>query len=174
MGRITLNSVLKSGVSQGEVLALDIAEHCGYYSGFDNYGVKWFPRNDKAPKYMGADYDQLIAFADWLEEMIVSHNIKVLAVEDLKFSKYALATIVLAKMHGVMLLVAAEMGVPVRYFNVPNIKKHTTGSGNANKEKMLEVAARRYHIDFEGKDDACDAACVWFYFMHLYKNNIKR
>ncbi len=172
---ITINDILQNeGLRKEEVLALDIAEHTGYYINIDKYGVKWFPNTDKAPKYMGSDYNQYIAFADWLEEMIVKNNIKVLAVEELNFSRYALSTIKLSQLHGIMQLVAAEMGVPIRYFNVKSIKKHTTGNGNANKQNMLDAAARRYHLDFEGKDDACDAACVWFYFMHLYKNNLKK
>ena len=170
----TLNDVLQEGLRKNEVLALDIAEHCGYYSSVDNYGVAHFPSNDKAPKYLGADYSQYIAFADWLEKMIIEKGIKVLAVEDLKFSKFALATIKLAQLHGIMLLVAAEMDIPVRYFNVPSIKKHTTGDGRADKAKMLKYAAERYHLDFEGKHDACDASCVWFYFVHLYNNDLKR
>jgi Holliday junction resolvasome RuvABC endonuclease subunit len=167
-----LNDVLQEGVRKNQVLALDIAEHCGYYSSVDNYGVAWFPNREKAPKYMGGDYDQYIAFADWLEKMIIDNNIRILAVEDLNFSRNALATIKLAQFHGVMLLVAAEMGVPVRYFNVKSIKKHTTGDGKADKKKMLEWAIKRYHLDFEGRDDACDAACVWFYFYHLYTNQL--
>lgn len=170
----TISDVIRAGLRKNEVLALDIAEHCGYYSSFDNYGVAHFPTNEKAPKYRGADYNQYIAFADWLESMIVANGIKMLAVEDLKFSRYALATIKLAQLHGIMLLVAAEMDVPVRYFNVTSIKKHTTGNGKADKKEMLEVAAKRYHIDFEGKHDACDASCVWFYFLHLYGNDLKK
>ena len=45
----TLNDVLQAGLRKNEVLALDIAEHCGYYSSVDNYGVAHFPANDKAP-----------------------------------------------------------------------------------------------------------------------------
>ncbi len=170
----TVNDALLEGVRKNQVLALDIAKHCGYYSSVDNYGVAWFPNNDEAPKYMGSDYSQYIAFADWLEKMIVDHDIRILAVEELNFSKNALATIKLAHLHGVMLLVASEMGIPVRYFNVKSIKKHTTGDGNADKKKMLEWAKKRYHLDFENRDDACDAACVWFYFLHLYINNLKK
>ena len=168
----TINDVLNAGVRKNEVLALDIAEHCGYYSSMDNYGVAWFPSTDKAPKYMGGSYNQYIAFADWLERMIIDNNVKILAVEDLNFTKNALASIKLAQFHGIMLLVAAEMDVPVRYFNVKSIKKHTTGNGNASKKDMLEWAVKRYHLDFEGRHDACDAACVWFYFLHLYINQL--
>lgn len=170
----TIPDIIKEGLRKDEILALDIAEHCGYYINIDNYGVAYFPTNDKAPKKFGPDYNQYIAFADWLEDMILKHHIKVLAVEELNFSRYALSTIKLAQLHGVMLLVAAEMGIPVRYFNVKSIKKHTTGNGNADKNLMLKYAAERYHLDFEGKHDACDAACVWFYFVHLYKNDLKR
>ncbi len=170
--RKTLNDVLREGLRKNEVLALDIAEHCGYYQSIDNYGVAYFPTAEKAPKKFGTEYNQFIAFADWLEQMILDYNIKVLAVEELNFSRYALSTIKLGQFHGIMQLVAAEMDIPVRYFNVKSIKKHTTGDGNADKQKMLRYAAERYHLDFEGKHDACDASCVWFYFIHMYLKDL--
>jgi Holliday junction resolvasome RuvABC endonuclease subunit len=170
----TLNDVFQEGCRKNQVLALDIAKHCGYYSSVDNYGVEFFPNTDEAPKYMGSDYNQYVAFADWLEGMINKTGAKILAVEELNFTKNALATIKLAHLHGVMLLVAAEMDIPVRYFNVKSIKKHTTGNGNADKKMMLEWAKKRYHLDFENRDDACDAACVWFYFLHCYINNLSK
>ena len=72
----TVNDVLQDGLHKNEVLALDIAEHCGFYSGLDNYGVQHFPKNGAQPKYMGSDYDQYRAFGRWLRDTITEKGIK--------------------------------------------------------------------------------------------------
>ena len=170
----TINDVLQDGLYKNEVLALDIAEHCGFYSGLDNYGVQHFPKNGAQPKYMGSDYDQYRAFGRWLRNTITEKGIKVVAAEDVNVGTHFRGSVKLAQFQGILLYICAELDIPVRLFNVSSIKKHTTGDGNADKAKMLKYAATRYHLDFEGKHDACDAACVWFYFMHLYHEQIKR
>ena len=102
-------------------------------------------------------------------DYIVEHDIKVVAVEDVTFSKYSLATRKLCELRGVLLELCESLDIPVITFNVKDIKKFATGNGNADKNAMINAALTRWGVDCGDDDNAADAIHIFFYFCHRYK-----
>ena len=157
-----------SKLSKREVLSLDIAEHTGYYS-THGYGTWHFPPSDRAPKKLGSEYEQHRQFYLTIKNFILEHRIKVVAAEDVNVSKNFMAIRKLSEFRGVLYALCAELNVPIVFFNVTQLKRWATGSGNADKKKMMEYAVKRWHIDPEGDDNVGDACHIFFYFIHRYQ-----
>lgn len=158
-----------SQLKRHNVLSLDVAEHTGYYHTSDDYGVAYFPPTGKAPKKFGEEYNQHLAFAEWLRAFIKCNDIKMVAAEDVNVGKHFVALRKLSELRGILFLVCAELDIPVVVFNVSDIKKWATGNGNASKEMMIEYAQKRWHIDCEKNDNVADAVHIYFYLIHRYK-----
>lgn len=60
-----------------------------------------------------------------------------------------------AKMQGVIELWAQERGIQYRGYSPTEIKKHATGKGNANKDRMIETARNKFGTVID--DNAADA-----------------
>ena len=108
-------------------------------------------------------YDSLVqVFEETKPEMV--------AVEKLFFSKNITTGIVVAEARGIVLLVAAERGLPVYEYSPNEIKKCLTGYGSANKTQVEEMV--RVHLGLEKKpkpDDAADALAVAITCSFLYR-----
>lgn len=156
------------GIGKRNVLALDVAEHTGYYS-MGEYGTWHFPNTDKAPKKLGEDYQQHKCFRETIKQFIQTHDIKVVAAEDVNVGSKFMAVRKLSEFRGVLYELCASLNIPLVFFNVTAIKRWATGSGNADKKKMMEYAIKRWHIDPEGDDNVGDATHIYFYFIHRYK-----
>lgn len=165
--RQTLTEEYLSGITKKNVLALDMAEHCGYYSHY-GYGTWYFPNTDKAPKKLGGNYQQHKCFRETVMQFIKEHGIKVVAAEDVNVGSKFMAVRKLSEFRGVLYEVCATLNIPLVFFNVSNIKKWATGNGNADKKMMMEYAIKRWHIDPEGDDNVGDATHIYFYFIHRY------
>ena len=155
-------------LTRGDVMAFDVASHCGYYT-LGDYGTKYFPSNDAAPKKLGPDYGQHKAFRNWLIDILTSHNIKVVAAEDVQVGKNFTALRKLSELRGILLEVCQTLDIPIVLFGVTDIKKHGTGNGNASKEMMIQFAEKRYHIEVGNDDNLADAIHIYMYFIHRYK-----
>lgn len=156
-----------SQLKRGDVMAFDIASHCGYYT-LGDYGTQFFPRTDKAPKKLGEDYAQHKAFRAWLMDKLVSNKIKAVAAEDVIYAGHFVDFRKLCEFRGIFFEVCQSLDIPVVTFKPADIKKHGTGNGNANKELMIRFAEKRYHIDVEGDDNLADAVHIYMYFLHRY------
>lgn len=150
------------------VLALDCAEHTGYYS-THGYGTWYFPSDAKAPKKLGEDYQQHKCFRETIMKFVQENNIKVIASEDVNVGKHFNALKKLSQFQGVLFELCATLDIPLIVFNVSEIKRWATGDGNASKQKMMEYAIKRWHIDPEGDDNVGDATHIFFHFIHRYK-----
>lgn len=154
-------------LSRREVMAFDVASHCGYYTPGD-YGTKYFPNNDRAPKKLGAYYAQHKNFREWLIEILTSHKIRAVAAEDVIQGDF-ISTRKLAEFRGIMFEVCETLDIPVVTFKPSDIKKHGTGKGNADKKMMIKFAEERYHIEVNNDDNLADAIHIYMYFIHRYK-----
>lgn len=167
MQKITEDFVLS--LSRGEIMAFDVASHCGYYT-LGDYGTQYFPNNDKAPKRLGPDYAQHKSFRNWLiKKLTVDHKIKVVAAEDVIYAGHFLDFRKLSEFRGILFEVCQTFDIPVVTFKPTDVKKHGTGKGTANKEEMILWAERRYKIEVEGDDNLADAIHIYMYFIHRYK-----
>lgn len=163
----TITEDFIASITKGNVCAFDVASHTGYYC-LGDYGVKYFPNNDKAPKKLGPDYAQHKCFRQWIWSVLVTNDIKVVAVEDVIFGHFTDFR-KLCEFRGILFEVCESLDIPIVAFKPSDIKKHGTGNGNADKAKMIAEAERRYHIDCENSDDLADAIHIFMYFCHRYK-----
>lgn len=153
-------------ISRKDILSLDIATTTGYYNIYE-HGVVKFPATDKAPKYLGKDYAQHKAFRKWLLDMITKHHVKAIAAEDVIYGHFVDFR-KLCEFRGIALEVCETLNIPIILFKPSDVKKFATGSGNANKQQMIEACAKRWHIDAVDDNEA-DAAHIFFYFCNRYK-----
>ena len=151
-----------------DVLALDVAEHTGYYHTSDDYGEVYFPATGRQRKKDGENYHQHLAFATWLKDFLIDRKIKFVAVEDVNVGSHFMALRKLSELRGILFLICAELDIPIVVFNVSNIKKWATGNGNASKDMMIEYAQKRWHIDCENNDNIADAVHIYFHLIARY------
>lgn len=158
-----------SQLKRGDVMAFDVASHCGYYT-LGDYGTKYFPPTDKAPKKLGPDYAQHKAFRNWLIEKLSSNKIKAVAAEDVIYVPgHFMDFRKLCEFRGILFEVCQTLDIPIVTFAPKDIKKHGTGNGNANKEMMMLFAEKRYKIEVGKDDNLADAIHIYMYFIHRYK-----
>lgn len=162
----TITEEYLTSLTRKNVLALDVATHCGYYSVY-GYGTQVFPNNDKAPKKLGPDYGQHKSFRQWLINKITNENVRLIAAEDVIYGHF-IDFRKLCMLRGILFEVSETMDIPLITFKPSDIKKWTTGNGNADKKKVMEAVCRRFKIDVEGDDNAGDAAAIFFYVCRRY------
>lgn len=151
-------------ITRDNILSLDIAEHCGFYSTHE-YGVWNFTqkKSKNAPQQHQLFYDTLV-------EIIRKYNIKLIIAEDVCVSTHFIASRKLSEFRGILCLVCAQLGLPQPTFiNVSTVKKWATGDGKADKKKMMEYCKKRWGIDVNGKDDLADAIHIYKYYVRIYK-----
>lgn len=105
--------------------------------------------------------ERLLAIHALVDELIASHRPAVLAVERLFFSKNVQTAFGVGQARGVVLLAAAQHGVPVREATPSEVKSAIAGYGAADKEQVQRMVqmvlgmAERPH-----PDDAADALAI--------------
>ncbi len=149
------------------VIGVDPAAHFGFYNPKE-YGVQFFPNTEKAPKKYGADYGKWKNLREWFMDYLVRHKIKAVATEDVIFGHFVDFRS-LCMIRGIIFEVCETLNIPIVAFKPSDIKRHGTGNGNANKQKMIEYAEKRYHIETDNMDDLADAIHIYMYFVHRYK-----
>lgn len=164
MQKLTEEYVKQLG--RGDIMAFDVATHCGYYT-LGDYGTAYFPNTEKAPKKLGTGYAQHKAFRAWLVEILTNHRIKAVAAEDVIYGHF-IDFRKLCEFRGILFEVCETMNIPIVTFKPSDIKKHGTGNGNASKEMMMDFAERRYKIEVNGDDNLADAIHIYMYFIHRY------
>lgn len=156
-----------SQLKRSDIMAFDVASHCGYYT-LGDYGTKYFPPTEKAPKKLGPDYAQHKAFRQWLIEILTANKIKAVAAEDVIYAGHFMDFRKLSEFRGILFEVCQTLDIPIITFKPSDIKKHGTGNGNADKKLMIRFAERRYHIEVGNDDNLADAIHIYMYFIHRY------
>lgn len=155
-----------SSLSRRDILGLDVATLCGYYSIYESGSIK-FPNTDKAPKKLGADYGQHKNFREWLIGLIDRYKFKAFAIEDVIFA-HVMDFRKLCEFRGIVYEVAETYNIPIVAFKPSDVKKWATANGNASKAQMIEYCKKRWHID-PIDDNEADAIHIYMYFVHRYK-----
>lgn len=106
--------------------------------------------------------DRLLHIHEALSELIETHRPDILGVERLFFSKNVQTAFGVGQARGVVLLAAAQHGVPVREATPNEIKVGVTGFGGAEKAQVGKMVAVILGLDeVPTPDDAADAlACA--------------
>ncbi len=105
--------------------------------------------------------DRLVTIYDAVTRLIAEHDPDEVAVEQLFFARNVTTAIAVGQARGVVLLAAAQQGVPVAEYSPSEIKNAIVGYGKADKRQMQEMV--RIMLGLESvpqPDDAADALAV--------------
>lgn len=96
-----------------------------------------------------------------MAQIIERYDPAVLAIEKLYFQSNKTTAIEVAEARGVILLAAAERGIPVFEYTPMQVKCAVTGYGQAQKPQVMEMTRRLLRLkDVPKPDDTADALAV--------------
>lgn len=105
--------------------------------------------------------DRLLAVHRLVTDLIALHSPDIVAVERLFFSRNAQTAFGVGQARGVVLLAAAEAGLPVREATPSEVKTAIAGYGAADKEQVARMVAVVLALAAPpSPDDAADALAV--------------
>lgn len=150
-------------ISREEVLALDIATHCGYYSAHES-GTWNFTESKRRN-----DNKQHKDFRDTLLNFITEHGIRQVVAEDVNVNNHFTDMRKLSEFRGILFEVCDELDLPeVEFVNVSTLKKWATGNGRADKAEMMRFCEMRYHYT-PPDDNAADACHLYHYYCRKHR-----
>jgi crossover junction endodeoxyribonuclease RuvC len=105
--------------------------------------------------------ERLVLIHDHVAELIETHHPAIVAVERVFFSKNAQTAFAVGQARGVVLLAAAQAGVPVREATPNEVKMGVTGYGKADKGQVGRMVAVILRLaEVPTPDDAADALAI--------------
>ncbi len=105
--------------------------------------------------------ERLVILHQRTSELIERFRPDVLASEQLFFARNVTTAIAVGQARGVVLLAAAQKGVPVAEYSPSEVKYAVVGYGKAGKHQMQEMVRIILNLDVIPKpDDAADALAV--------------
>ncbi|HEX9376566.1 MAG TPA: crossover junction endodeoxyribonuclease RuvC [Actinomycetota bacterium] len=108
-----------------------------------------------------------------VRDAISEHHPAALAVERLMWGRNVGSAMSVARATGVILLAAADAGIPVEEYAPLEVKMAVTGIGNAGKDQVRTALVRTHGMDgIPVQPDAADAAAVAF--CHLTQSPLRR
>ena len=111
-----------------------------------------------------ADADESVRFrliAEAARAAIAEHRPAAVAVERVAWSRNQVSALQVARATGVIILVAAEAGLPVAEYAPNEVKQAVTGVGNADKAQVQRALTRLHGLrDVPAQADAADAVAV--------------
>jgi crossover junction endodeoxyribonuclease RuvC len=111
--------------------------------------------------------ERLLTIHRQLSELIQTYHPEAVAVEELFFSKNVRTAMSVGHARGVILLAAAQAGLPIHQYKPSEVKLAVAGYGAASKEQMQEMV--RLLLDLESAptpDDAADAVAIAVCHLH--------
>lgn len=98
---------------------------------------------------------------DGICEILRSYNPSVCAVEQLFFSRNVTTALSVGQARGIVMLAAANAGIPVLEYTPAEVKQAVSGYGKADKTQMQEMVRLILGLDaVPYPDDAADALAV--------------
>ncbi len=105
--------------------------------------------------------ERLLAIHALVDDLIVSHQPDVVAVERLFFSRNVQTAFGVGQARGVVLLAAAQHGIPVREATPNEVKSAIAGYGAADKEQVQRMVQMVLGMAERPRpDDAADALAI--------------
>lgn len=98
-----------------------------------------------------------------LDEVLERHHPDSLAVEEIFVSKNPKSTLRLGEVRGVVILAAAEAGIPVFEYSPREVKSSVTGKGAAQKGQVAAMIGRLLELELKPEtEDETDALAIAF------------
>ncbi|MDQ7778304.1 MAG: crossover junction endodeoxyribonuclease RuvC [Planctomycetota bacterium] len=96
-----------------------------------------------------------------LRKILEKHRPDCVAVEDLFYGKNARSLIKIGEGRGVILLAAAELGIPVAEYSPAEVKQSVTGSGRADKAQVQQMVKAILRLkEIPRPDHTADALAI--------------
>jgi crossover junction endodeoxyribonuclease RuvC len=103
---------------------------------------------------------------------ITDHAPGSVAIERIAWNKNRVSAMAVARATGVVLLAAAEAGLPVQEYGSLEVKMAVTGQGNADKAQVRDALERFHGLrDLPKQPDAVDAAAIAL--CHLMQSRLR-
>ena len=147
------------------------------------WGVVEYAGNRFAPIAYGAvctDKDtpfeqRLIEIYDGIKDICTRYQPEALSIEKLYYQHNQTTVIGVAEARGVILLAAAQCGVPIYEYTPMQVKQAVTGYGKAVKKQVQEMTRVLLHLPAIPKpDDTADALAMAITFCHTNGNQLNR
>ena len=104
---------------------------------------------------------RLLELHEALRSLIAEHEPRVMAIEQLFFSRNVTTAIAVGQARGVALLLGAQSGLDVIEYTPAEIKQAISGYGNADKHQVQAMVQLLLELDTQPHpDDAADALAV--------------
>jgi len=117
--------------------------------------------------------ERLLTLYRSLSALIREAHPEALAVEEIFFSRNVTTALTVGQARGVVLLAAAEAGLPVSEYKPAEVKQALVGYGNAGKRQVQEMLRVMLGLDaIPRPDDAADAIAIAI--CHLHSQRLKR
>jgi crossover junction endodeoxyribonuclease RuvC len=114
--------------------------------------------------------ERLLHIHQGIAELILTHRPALLGVERLFFNRNVMTAFAVGQARGVVLLAAAEAGVPVFEYGPHEVKMAVTGYGRAGKEQVQKMVQAVLGMDVLPRpDDAADALAVAICLAHAQR-----
>ena len=105
--------------------------------------------------------ERLLAIHSLVDELLALHEPDLMGVERLFFSRNVQTALGVGQARGVVLLAAAEHGIPVREATPSEVKSAITGYGAADKEQVQRMVQLVLGMsELPRPDDAADALAI--------------
>lgn len=105
--------------------------------------------------------ERLLQIYSNIRLLLAEHEPDVMAVEKLFFARNVTTALAVGQARGVVLLAAAERGIPVREYSPSEIKHSIVGYGKAEKSQIQEMVRIILGLDqIPRPDDAADALAI--------------
>ena len=104
---------------------------------------------------------RLIEIYDGIKDICTRYQPEALSIEKLYYQHNQTTVIGVAEARGVILLAAAQCGVPIYEYTPMQVKQAVVGYGNASKHQVQDMTKRLLHLQAMPKpDDAADAIAI--------------
>jgi crossover junction endodeoxyribonuclease RuvC len=143
----------------------------GIDPGLTTLGVAAVARRDRRPELLFAgavrtptdlaESERLRMIAEAIRLAIAEYHPSSMAVERVAWNKNQQSALHVARATGVVMLAAAEAGIPVEEYGPLEVKLAVTGQGNAEKSQVRDALERFHGLkDVPTQADAADAVAV--------------
>ncbi len=105
--------------------------------------------------------ERLVVIRNALHQAIITHHPTMCATEKLFFQTNVKTALAVGMARGVILLAAADAGLPMVELTPNQVKQGITGSGNADKQQVQMMVKRLLRLSsLPQPDDAADALAI--------------
>ena len=157
------------GIDPGyAIVGWGVLEHTGNRFTPVEFGAVCTEAGEPFEKRLQQVYEQI-------SEIIRVHKPEALAIEKLFYQHNQTTVIGVAEARGVILLAAAQAGIPIFEYTPMQVKQAVTGYGKATKKQMQEMTRMLLRLAAVPKpDDTADALALAITFCHVSQSQLAR